>query len=255
VLSPGARRGLRGGMRLFVPAIVFVLLQPRDCVFFFDLLPGFAKVQFPWRLLAYIVPAAVLALAVAVEWTLRASAPLWTAAAAVLAVLVVAGQLVTSVRAQRDGGAGGAKWKWPKVEDTAKALTDIETTATWDGFLPGGGPRLGKTAFVAASEGCTFSSPELTAGLPVKEHTPTEYFRRLRLTVHGKGCTLTLSQYDSPLVALSGTGPFELRTAPDRTMVIVAPDDGTTVTLRVRGILELAALAAKQRLTFVPPPQ
>ena len=249
VCSPAARGAVRGRVwRLFVPAVCFVLLQPRELVFVFDLLPGLSKVQFAWRLLVYIVPIAVLTLAVALEWTLRASAPLWSPVGAGAAIAVVACQLLVTVRAQRD-----AKAKQYSTADLVPYLSDIETTATWSGFMVGGGRRLPKTPFVAASAGCTFSSPDLTRGRPVVEQTATTHFKLLRLTVHGTGCSLKLSQYASPLLEVTGSKPVQLRTDSDGLMIVDAPNDQTVVSVRSLGILELAGRGMMQRVVTAAP--
>ena len=249
VLSPAARGAVRARVwRLFVPAVCFVLLQPRNLVFAFDLLPGTSKVQFAWRLLVYIVPIAVLTLAVAVEWTLRASAPLWSGPGAAAAITVVAFQLLVTVRAQRD-----AKNKSSSPAQVAPYLTDIETTATWNGFIPFGGRRLPKAPFVVASSGCTFSSPDLTGGRSVAVYAATVHFKLVRLTVHGTGCSLKLSQYASPLLELAGSKPVQLRTDSDGLMLVDAPEDETVVSVRSLGILELATRGVMQRVVTAAP--
>jgi hypothetical protein len=189
------------------------------------------------------VPIAVLTLAVALEWTLRASAPLWGGVGAAAAIAVVACQLLVTVRAQRD-----VKDKLDSPVAIAPYLSDIETTATWSGFIPFGGRRLPKTPFIVASAGCTFSSPDLTGGRPVVEHTATTHFKLLRLTVHGTGCSLKLSQYASPLLELTGSKPVQLRTDSDGLMIIDAPEDQTVVSVRSLGILELAGRGVMQRV-------
>jgi len=200
-------------------------------------------VQFPWRLMVYIVPIAVLTLAVALEWTLRAGAPLWNGVGAGAAIVVVACQILVTVRAQRD-----AKSKSYSTADLVPYLSDIETTATWGGFIPGGGRRLPKTPFVVASPGCTFSSPDLTGGRAVVEKMAPTHFKLLRLTVHGTGCSLKLNQYGSPLLELTGSSPVHLRTDSDGLMVVDAPQDQTVVSIRARGILELAERGVMQRV-------
>ena len=244
VCSSAARAAVRARVwRLFVPALCFLLVQPHDLLFVFDLLPGISKVQFPWRLMVYIVPIAVLTLAVALEWTLRAGAPLWNGVGAGAAIVVVACQILVTVRAQRD-----AKSKSYSTADLVPYLSDIETTATWGGFIPGGGRRLPKTPFVVASPGCTFSSPDLTGGRAVVEKMAPTHFKLLRLTVHGTGCSLKLNQYGSPLLELTGSSPVHLRTDSDGLMVVDAPQDQTVVSIRARGILELAERGVMQRV-------
>src|SRR5262249_36132946 len=68
VLVPASRRAVRertGGLALL--AVFFVFLQRREMAFFFDLVPGASKLQFPSRLLIFIVPIALACTAVAVE--------------------------------------------------------------------------------------------------------------------------------------------------------------------------------------------
>jgi len=251
VLSPAARRAVRGRVwRLFVPALCFLLVQPHDCIFLFNLVPGLAKVQFAWRLISYIVPIVILALAVGTEWTLRAAAPFWSQVAAGAALLVVAGQMATTVRSQRD-----AKTKWRTDEDIVKSryLSDVEVTATWQGFNPGGGVRIPRTSFIVASPDCTFSSPELTGGKSVAERVKDEDFLLLHISVHGTGCRLKINQYNSPLLVLGASQPVQLRTDSDGLMILDMPHDGTTLTIRKRGIFELAGLFLEQHIVAIGP--
>jgi hypothetical protein len=238
---------------MLVPIAIFFILQDKRLSFVFDLLPGAAKVQFPCRLLTFIVPIALLAFAVAIEHALRSRAPVarWIG---VLSPLAAAAQLSLIVQLQRH--VRDHQYEVGKV-DVALWNRDVTRPplmiyATWDGFLPEGLATVARTPFLWASPGCTISSARLTHGQNTTDVSDEIEFNSLELTVHGTGCRVHFAEFRTPLLAIETSKPGFSYADTDGTTIIDVPNDATVVRISQRSIADLALRWAVQQLRSPP---
>jgi hypothetical protein len=256
LLAPGARASVwrrAGGLALL--AAWFVALQHYGMTFWFEMLPGATKIQFPGRLLVLVVSVAILCMALATEAALRSPVPVVRLLACVLPVLGAAFQ------GNQTRGDQSAIWGFNvdrTVADEALRNEDdlmtskLSMSNSWGEFLPhlhGLNPPL--QPFVSASDGCFVSSPGLTQGRPVNQITKNAA-GPVTFTVIGKGCTVKINQIESTLWQAELSHPGKLRAADDGMMLVDAPIDGTIVHLRNRSVLDLAKKFLVEKLRRFP---
>ncbi|HEY3817215.1 MAG TPA: hypothetical protein VGL81_08600 [Polyangiaceae bacterium] len=244
VVEPSARSAVRKRAgSLVVVAMVFLVLQRKELSFVFSLLPGAASIQFPSRLLVFIVPIVIVCMTIAVEMGLRSRAPWVRAAAAVLPVLAAAGQV--NLARSTQSAIWGQQVARSDIDAAMGNEQDVTTGkmamfAAWHLYAPKRQGSPPAAPFLEAMGDCTISSPGLTGGAPTHLVHGNRPIRGLSFTVHGGQCTVKLNQYQSTLLRADFSGPGELRSARDGTTTISAPVDGTEVTLRQRGVFDLA---------------
>lgn|GEM_PF-1570152 len=242
LLSADARAAVRkraGDLALL--AVFFVALQRQQMAFWFDLLPGASKIQFPSRLLVEIVPIAILCAAIATEAALRSSVPYVRVLARVLPVVAALWQ------SNGARGTQSAIWRHHVERSPAeKALAsnaDLTTDVlsmyqSWDDFNPKRDAHPPPEApYLEASEGCLVS---LTGAFPVRVVKHNVEGDAATFTVVGNGCTVKLDQFRSTLLRVELSRPGEVLEAPDHSTLIEAPIDGTVVRVRPRSVFDLA---------------
>jgi len=240
---------------LVVVTIAYVLLQHVGMAFWFDLLPGASKLQFPARLLVFIDTATLLCTAIATEGALRSDIPLVRLVARALPVVAA----VCQVNITR--GDQSAIWGHNVDRTTADtALADdssilaknLSMNTMWVVFLPrmhGTNPPV--QPFLKASPGCLITSPTLTRGLPVGE-VAKNVAGPLSFTVLGKDCSVQLNQVQSALTRVEFSKPGHVRQTSDGMTLIEAPIDGTVVRVHDRSLLDLAKKFLIEKTRRVP---
>lgn len=256
ILAPAGARAIwqrAGG--IVILAICFVILQHNGMAFWFDLLPGAAKIQFPGRLLVHIETITLLCMAIATEAALRSHVPFVRLVARVLPIVGAACQ------GNQARGSQSAIWglnversvaKEALADDTDILTKKLSMSTSWGVFLPhlhGSHPDV--QPFLKASDGCFISSTQLTAGLPVPV-VPKNVAGPVTFTVHGKGCTVKLNQIQSPLLRVDLSLPGAMRQTDDGMTLIDAPRDGTVVRVYERGVMDLARKWLVQKIRRFP---
>ena len=211
--------------------------------FWIELLPGASKIQFPGRLLVFVVTIAVVCMGVSVEGALRSDVPVVRYLALVLPLFGATWQY------NQTRGNQSAIW-WLHVD---RSVADAELAKegdvlshkvsmnqSWNDFLPNfHGNNSAVQPLLAASKGCKITSPSLTHGAPVDAVT-TNVAGPLSFTVLGHGCTVKLDQIQSVLLQAQFSWRGSVRQTQDGLTLLDVPDDGTLVTVRARGWLDLA---------------
>jgi hypothetical protein len=245
VLAPAAPRTVWrrvGGLSLL--AALFLLLQPHEMSFVFDMVPGAAKIQFPSRLLVFITVVAIVAMAIAVETALRSSVPFVRLIARALPVVAVVCQ-GNVARGNQNGVWANLQRDRPFVTEALSDPMDITrkkiTLNDWPAFVPHHqGTAAPEAPFLEASEGCSLSSPALTGGVEVRVVPRNVQFSSLRFTVHGSDCKVKLNQYQSTVLRVDLSKPGRVSQADDG-MTVVEATDGTVATVSERGLMDLAS--------------
>jgi len=245
VLVPAARRAVRerlGGLALL--SAFFVFVQRREMTFVFDLVPGASKLQFPSRLLVFIVPIVLSCTAVAVEAALRSADPVARAVGRALPFVAAVGQFNLAIARQRS--IWGTQIDALAIQEAMNNPTDVTTGklamyATWDLFLGHTHGRAGPTPFLQASDGCTISSPRLTRGAEARAVQDNVQCGAVSFVVHGAHCSVKVNQYHSPVLRFEMSPPGTMHADTDGTTVLDALSDGTRVRIRERSILDLAS--------------
>jgi hypothetical protein len=244
VLVPASRRAVRervGGLALL--AVFFVFLQRKEMAFFFDLVPGASKLQFPSRLLVFTVPIVVTCTAVAVEAALRSADPVARIVGRALPFVAAAGQFNLSVVRQRS--IWGTQIDAVRIHETLTNPRDVTTGKlamfeSWDLFLPHTHGGAAPAPFLEASEGCTVSSPRLTHG--ARAHTVPDNVQcdGVSFVVHGPHCSVKVNQYHTPLLRFEMPPPAATHSEKDGTTVLDGLPDGAVVRIRERSVFDLA---------------
>jgi hypothetical protein len=244
LVAPVARSALRRRVGVFVVlTIVYVLLQHVGMGFWFDLLPGASKLQFPARLLVFIVPATLLFTAIATEGALRSKLPLVRLFACVLPLVAAVCQV--NITRGNQSAIWGLNFERGAVD---KALADdtnilakhLSMNTAWGDFLPRQhGTDAPIQPFLKASTGCQLNSAILTQGRSVDE-VPGNVAGPLAFTVLGKDCTVEFNQVQSVLTRVELSKPGYVRKAPNGTTLIEVPNDRTLVRIHDRSMMDLA---------------
>jgi hypothetical protein len=244
VVAPAARKAIRQRLwGLALVAIFFIALQRQPMAFIFDMFPGASKLQFPSRLLVYVVPIVLLCTAVAVEAALRSADPVARAIARAMPVVAAVGQLNLAIAMQRS--IWGTQVPRSEIDAAVENMSDVTTGkmslfTSWDFYLPKKHGTAPLSPFLEASEGCTVSSRELTRGIAVRTVMENAQCNSLSFAVHGQNCTVKLNQYETPLLRFELSQPGVVRKAPDFTTLLDVPVDGTVVRVRERSVFDLA---------------
>jgi hypothetical protein len=230
-----------GGLALLSAFFIFVQRKPLS--FLFDMLPGASKIQFPTRLLVYIVTVAIVCTAIGVEAALRSVVPWVRAVARTAPLLAVGGQVNLAYTTQKSIAATNVARA--DIDTAMSNPVDITTGkmavyATWDLYLPKDLNVMPTTPFLQASDGCTVSSPRLTHGAETSVVTDNAQCNGFTFTVHGRGCTIHLNQFQSTLLRVDLSRPGDFHMAAEGTTIIDAPIDGTVVRVSERGVFDLA---------------
>jgi hypothetical protein len=244
LIEPRARRSVWQRVDVLVlVAAWYVALQHYGMTFWIELLPGAQKLQFPARLLVFIVTIAILAMGIATEAARRSDLPVVRMMACALPLFGLVWQCNQTCENQSAIGWLNVD---RKVADAALAddnsiLTHaVSMSQDWPVFLP---TRHGNNSalqpFLKASDGCLFSSPALTHGARVAEVTKN-VTGAVSFTVHGTNCTVKLNQIQSVLLRVQLSKPGAMRQTEDGLTLIEAPIDGTVVQIGERGWLDLA---------------
>ncbi len=244
LLAPAARASIwqrAGG--LVVLTIWYVLLQHYGMGFWFDVLPGASKIQFPARLLVFIVNTTLLCTALATEAALRSTVPFVRVAARVLPFVAAAWQ-GNSIRGMQSAvwglnvERGTADTELANMSDVLSKKVSMNTS--WDVFLPRRhGNYSPEQPFLVASEGCKISSPTLTKGLAV-QRVDKNVAGSISFTVLGKNCTVKVDQIQSFLLKVELSKAGGARQTDDGLILVDAPTDGTVVRIHERSVLDLA---------------
>ncbi len=255
-------RRARGAMRrlawLLLPAIVFLALQPQEMSIVFDKIPGAAKVQFPLRLLVYIVPAVICAFGVAAEQTMRSPHVATRVGTVVLGLTVLLLQLNLTAQAQRDVALTAYSRELVDSAMTANDPTSVKLAIFegWEYFVPGRRLPPKTTARFLEAEGCSLTSPELLGTSQSSSVFYATQYKTFTFTVHGHDCVVKLSQFQTPLLAfdLSSRNAHVTEAADGITLTL--PEDGTFVRVSQRGLLDMGArwLTQTSHLSPVPKP-
>ncbi len=242
VASAQARAAIKRHAWLWLPAIVFLALQPQEMSFVFEKIPGAAKIQFPLRLLVYIVPVAVFCFGVVAEHALRSGRLPLRVGVALLAVVAVLMQLNMNIDAQRDSETTAYT---PELVATALASNDPSATKLsaydggWDFFVPGRFHRpVTPHPFLSATGNCSLTSPELLGTSQSSSVLYTTQFHSFTFVVHGQDCTVTLAQFHTPLLEFDVAAGHV--TADGDQTVFQLPSDGTLVRVRQRPLLDMS---------------
>ncbi|MHB8440413.1 MAG: hypothetical protein ACYDD4_14830, partial [Acidimicrobiales bacterium] len=256
LLVPDARRHVwrrAGGLALV--ALAFVALQHYGMMFWLEMLPGASKLQFPIRLLVFIVPITILCVAIATEAGLRSSLPPVRLLACVLPVLAAAFQ------GNMTRGMQSAIWGFnvdrtvldkELADDTNMLSLHASMNTAWSTYLPrrhGNNPPV--TPFLVASDGCRISSAKLTGGaqsLGVTKNVEGPF----SFTVHGTNCTVKLDQVYSVLLTAEFSKPGQIRETNDGMTLLDAPIDGTVVRVHERSMMDLAKKFVVEKLRRFP---
>jgi hypothetical protein len=256
VVVPAARRAVRERLwGLALVAVFIVALQRRPMAFLFDMIPGVSKLQFPSRLLVFVVPIVVLCTAVAVEAALRSTDPIARALGHAMPVIAAAGQVNLAIAIQRS--IWGTEIHRDEIDEAIENTSDVTTGkmsqySSWDVFLPRKHGNAPASPFLQTSEGCTVSSPRLTQGMNASLIVDNAQCNSVSFTVHGEHCTINLSLYETPLLRFDLSRPGGVRSKPDDTIALDVPADGTVVRIRERSVLDLAGKWLVQKVTRLP---
>jgi hypothetical protein len=244
LLAPASRGAIwRRAGGLMILTVWYVLLQHYGMGFWFELLPGATKIQFPGRLLVFIVSVAIVCMAIATEAALRSPLPFVRVIACALPVVAAAFQ------GNQARGTQSAIWGLNVERSVAdEALADdndvltrkVSMNQSWNDFIPhmhGSNPPL--QPFLKASDGCLITSPTLTKGV-AQAQVENNVAGPISFTTVGKNCVIAVNQIQSSLLQAELSKPGGMRQSGDGMMVIDAPSDGTVVRIHDRGVLDLA---------------
>lgn len=218
VLVPLARalrvRIDRAAAGLLVPVLATCLaLQLEVTAPIYETIPLLDMIQFPWRLLVFIVPATILLtceLAAKVVASGRAGAA-WAARVVVLIALV--SHVALAVRAQR------IRYEWIGAADVEATLRDLDGPWSSGEFLPAGHrqDQVPPRAPFIRAEGC---SVQIVSGAPRPDDLEHAFhFVRVELEVSAEdGCVVHFSQFLSPLVGVEGAPAGAVVAAPGGTI-------------------------------------
>jgi hypothetical protein len=257
VIAPAARAAMWKRVRgLATLGVIFVIVQRKPMSFLFEIVPGASRIQFPSRLLVYIVPITIVCTAVAVEMALRSMVPWVRAVARAMPLVSVAGQANLAM--------GTQSWIWghncAKSDVEAAMQNPIDATTgrlaiyapeTWDQFLPKGLVVTKPAPFIEASDGCTVTPPKLTHGA-CRVVSENMQCADVSFTVHGHECTIRMNQYRSTLLRVETAPPGEVHQDIDGSTVIHVPADGSVVHVRERSVFDLAGKWLVQKASRWP---
>jgi hypothetical protein len=256
VVAPAARKAIRERVwGLALMAAFMVALQRRQMTFFFEMIPGASKLQFPSRLLVFVVPIVVLCTVVALEAALRSADPVARALARAMPLIAAAGQMNLSIAMQRSiWGTQIPRSEVDAALDNPRDVTSAKMSnySTWDVFLPHHHGTAQASPFLQASEGCTISSPKLTHGRNESLIQDNAQCNSLVFTVHGEHCSVNMSLYESPLLRFDFSKPGRMHATTDGTTELDVPADGTVVRIQERSVFELALKAVLQKVSRRP---
>ena len=222
VLVSGARTRRPRELFFFLGVLVAATcLQLELATSFYQRIPRGELLQFPWRLLGVMTPAAAVLLGLLLE-ALAARARLWTALAVALAAWVAFEHGALLRRAQQ------LSYQRFTEPDLRGRLTELDGPWSASEYLPAAIPQAPARMPWVQAEGCV-----------VQRVSPAEpaHFRSLEveLAPAATPCRLLFSQFSTPLLAVEGdgrqqAGPF---------VMVEVPAGGKRVVLRRRSLIEL----------------
>ncbi|HEX4514711.1 MAG TPA: hypothetical protein VH054_14275 [Polyangiaceae bacterium] len=244
----GARVIGRDLMWMIVPSLAFMLVQPRELSFVFDTFPGASKVQFPMRLLVYVVPTTLLCLGVAAEQAMRRGGLAVRTGVVLAVVTAAAGQFYLAIDVQRFMRL--RSYTDLEVDESIASAdpmkTKLEEYPGWQFFTPGFRRAPEEAIPLVDAGNCLVSSKALLGVARASTIWSWAPFKSLELTTHGQGCRVVIAQYQTPLLDVTLSRHGHVSETSDGTIVVDAPDDETIVRLRRRTIFELGARWLKQ---------
>jgi hypothetical protein len=234
VIAPAAALARRGADRLALLLAggtflaCFILQLPPAAPFYLHV-PFADVIQFPWRLLAFMTPCAIVLLGEAAASLARGSRR-WQRALAVTGVAVaLAYQGALAARAQR------IRYPWFTRDAVERAVRDLD--GPWvSEFLPVGLERgtVPPRAPFLRLDGCA-----LRAASPRTDLDAPHHFRRIELDLASAGaCRVLFSQFAGPFVAIEGVSPDRVRRMADGTVEITAGPGERRLVIRQRGLIE-----------------
>jgi hypothetical protein len=230
-IARGARVGRAVLPLLGGTALAFFALQLEVAAPFYRKVPLADVIQFPWRLVTFLAPAAIaLACELAAAVARRACLSLRLAVAAIV-LAALASHAALSYRAQR------IRYPWWSRDEIARGVEALD--GPWAGreFLAKGVDPVPPRAPFVRADGCAARAAD------GRDLAATAHFVRVELEVDAppRGCVLHVSQFATPFVGVEGEGATPSR-APDGTLdVAIAPGQHRLALVR-RGVV--AALRA-----------
>jgi hypothetical protein len=211
--------------------LTYAVLQLPLSAPFYRAVPFASLLQFPWRLVAFLTPLAVLMLCVLSDTFLQRGGWRRALALGVVGLAVGAGLrlgwLATHPRYEF--------WSRARIEEDLARLDHPWSTLE---FLP---KAMGRrqppppTPFLASSGGCGRVTAQPAEALSAPIH-----FQRITLSVSAvEPCVVYFNQFDTPLVAVEASGPVNPVPVPDGTITLLLPPGEHQLVLRRRGFLEL----------------
>jgi hypothetical protein len=225
-------QGRGGGVALLALAfLVYAVLQTPISAPFYRAVPFASLLQFPWRLVAFLTPLAVLMLCALADTSLQRGGWRRALALGVLGLAIGAGLrlgwLATHPRYEF--------WSRARIEEDLARLDHPWSTLE---FLPramGRRPPPPPSPFLASSGGCL----QVTAA-PAEALRAPIHLRRISLAVTAaEPCVVYFNQFDTPLTAVETSGPATPVPVPDGTRALLLPPGEHRVVFRRRSFLEL----------------
>ncbi|GEJ55550.1 hypothetical protein [Anaeromyxobacter diazotrophicus] len=208
-------------------ALVCFALQLELAAPFYRRVPLVDVIQFPWRLLAFMAPAAVALFCELAAAVAHGPARGPRVVAGVVVAAAVGWQVLFAARAQH------IRYGWHRAEEIARALDALDGPWAGGEFLARGVAPVPPRAPFVALDGCA-----LRGSSPARDLAQPFHFTRLALEVDaGPGCTIHFSQFATPFVGVEGVPPEAVRRSPHGTLDVVLGPGRHRLAFARRGVL------------------
>ena len=216
---------------LALPAVLYALLQARFTAAFYRSVQLAALLQFPWRLVSFILLLLVLA------WSMLAQ-DAWGRGGWRRRVALAAMVLPAVAGLRLGWTAFHPHYKLYSREDIEQHLAALDGPWSAGEYLPY--PMVSRLAppmpFVDQRD-CARMTAEPALALERPLH-----FKRITLSVSSPGgCTVYSNQFQTPFLAVESSGPVQTFSTRAGTLGIRVPPGDQRVELRRRGVFELLA--------------
>lgn len=193
--------------------------------------------QFPWRLLAFMSPAAVALFCELAAAVVRGPARGPRVIAGVVVAAAVGWQAFFAARAQH------LSYGWYGAEEIARALDALDGPWAGGEFLARGASPVPPRAAFVALDGCALRSSS-----PARDLSEPFHSTRLALELDaGPGCTVHFSQFATPFVGVEGVPAAAVRRSPQGTLDVVLGPGRHRLSFTRRGVVA-ALWAARNQL-------
>jgi hypothetical protein len=238
VIARRARIAARPFAFLIAGAIAYLALQLPFAGNLYAAIPIAQIIQFPWRLLVFITPLVILALAVLARSIFELGGR-WS----YLAVGLLAG--TWAAQASFTMAAYRADYAWLTPEALQARLDQLDGPFAAGEFLP---QRLAARPLPARAPLFRFDGCRLASSSVDLARLETVPFETVHLMLESaSGCTVHFSQFMTALIAVRPSAGGQVRRADDETTDVVFPPGPAQLTVERRGLLRALGHAIRNR--------